>query len=311
MPNANHLIPALTSQGVAMIVSALNGGSITFTRIVFGNGTPAIEDHTQMTDLENPLLSMGITAVDDSLAANGYLLLTASAASSAIDASFYGTELGVFAEDGDGNEYLYAYRYSDEGTDFFPAADTGRVLELTMTFGVIIGSAENVTAYLVEGDVYARQADLSDHLADHTNPHSVTKTQVGLGNVPNVTTDNQTPTILAAGALATLVNGDTMKTIMGKITKAISDFISHKGNTTVHVTATERTTWNGKAAGTHNHSAAQITSGTLGVARGGTGGATAAAARTSLELYGVKVGTADGSSSANCPKGYIYFHYDT
>lgn len=43
----------------------------------------------------------------------------------------------------------------------------------------------------------------------------------------------------------------------------------------------------GKANSSHNHSASQITSGTLPIARGGTGGTTAAAARTNLGLASV------------------------
>lgn len=42
---------------------------------------------------------------------------------------------------------------------------------------------------------------------------------------------------------------------------------------------------NSKANASHSHSASDITSGTLSVARGGTGGASTAAARTSLDVY--------------------------
>lgn len=48
------------------------------------------------------------------------------------------------------------------------------------------------------------------------------------------------------------------------------------------VTDTEKASWNGKASGTHVHSAADITSGTLPVARGGTAATTAAQALTNL-----------------------------
>lgn len=46
---------------------------------------------------------------------------------------------------------------------------------------------------------------------------------------------------------------------------------SHSDNSAIHVTASEKSTWNSKAAGSHNHSASDITSGTLPVGRGGTG----------------------------------------
>lgn len=72
----------------------------------------------------------------------------------------------------------------------------------------------------------------------------------------------------------------TTRTVNGKalssdITLTASDVgaapSSHTSDTTSHITAAERTAWNGKAAGTHNHGASEITSGTLAAARGGTG----------------------------------------
>lgn len=47
--------------------------------------------------------------------------------------------------------------------------------------------------------------------------------------------------------------------------------ISHSNDSSIHVTATDKSNWNSKAAGTHTHSASKITSGTLPVKRGGTG----------------------------------------
>src|SRR5690606_32552168 len=38
-----------------------------------------------------------------------------------------------------------------------------------------------------------------------------------------------------------------------------SDFDSHTGDTTSHITAAERSNWNSKAAGTHSHSISQVT----------------------------------------------------
>jgi len=51
----------------------------------------------------------------------------------------------------------------------------------------------------------------------------VTKSDVGLGNVPNVATDDQTPTVTEASTRANLASGDTLKTIIGKIKKFFSD----------------------------------------------------------------------------------------
>ncbi len=49
---------------------------------------------------------------------------------------------------------------------------------------------------------------------------------------------------------------------------------SHSQDGTIHVTASDKSSWNSKAAGSHNHGAGDITSGTLTVSRGGTGRST-------------------------------------
>lgn len=151
----------------------------------------------------------------------------------------------------------------------------------------------------------------SDHASSKSNPHGVTKSQVGLGNVPNVATNDQTPTYTQASTLATLVSGEKLSVSMGKIMKAITDLIGHLANesnphgvTAAQAGAVPTTrTVNGKALNlnislsasdvgaaasshthtasdvgaaptAHQHAAADISSGTLGVARGGTGTAT-------------------------------------
>ena len=60
---------------------------------------------------------------------------------------------------------------------------------------------------------------LTDHTGNRNNPHSVTKTQVGLGNVTNVEQASK------------------------------QDFDAHARDTTKHITQQERISWNGKADG--------------------------------------------------------------
>ena len=99
----------------------------------------------------------------------------------------------------------------------------------------------------------ANASDLISHTDNTSNPHSVTKTQVGLGNVPNVATNDQTPSYTEATSLAKLSSGEKLSVAFGKISKAITDFISHIGNNVKHITSTERTNWN--AAKSHADSA--------------------------------------------------------
>ena len=64
------------------------------------------------------------------------------------------------------------------------------------------------------------------HVEDIGNPHNTTKEQVGLGNVPNVATNNQTPTYTVATATTGMISGEKLSTAFGKIAKVVNTFIT-------------------------------------------------------------------------------------
>lgn len=94
-------------------------------------------------------------------------------------------------------------------------------------------------------DDFNYNADAIDEFCGRTdNPHDVTKEQVGLGNVPNVSTNDQIPTYTEASTLEALKSGEKLSVAFGKIAKAIKDFINHivtKASSTVlgHVKLTD------------------------------------------------------------------------
>ena len=127
---------------------------------------------------------------------------------------------------------------------------------------------------------------------------SITKEAVGLGNVPNVATNDQTPTYTAAATLATLVSGEKLSVSMGKIMLAITNLISHLSNTSNPHSVTLAQL--GAAASSHNHSAGNITSGTLPVTRGGTGITNLAGTDyTASRVRGISLQTTVPSSVSN------------
>lgn len=131
--------------------------------------------------------------------------------------------------------------------------------------------------------------DLISHLANKSNPHGVTKAQIGLGSVDNTADKSKPVSTLQQDAIdaamaqanaytlqkiADLINGapesmDTLKEVADAIaanedvmaalnaaigTKASqAELDGHTGNTTIHITATERTNWNGAVNAKHTH----------------------------------------------------------
>ncbi|OUN81347.1 collagen-like protein [Gemmiger sp. An50] len=65
------------------------------------------------------------------------------------------------------------------------------------------------------------------HAASKTNPHAVTKAQVGLSNVPNVATNDQTPTYTEAAGLELLSSGEKLTAAFGKLAKAVRSLSGH------------------------------------------------------------------------------------
>lgn len=169
----NYLVPSLTNEGISMLIRSMDGGSIKFTKFVFGDGTP--DNVANMTSLANPKLEIGITGFEKR---EGYLLLTGYCNSTQIEESFYAKELGVYAQDGEGNEKLYAYRYAETEVDFFPALSTGRSLEIDFSVVAQIGNAENVSAVLIESDAFVSKKDFQSHTSS-SNPHNTTASDVG------------------------------------------------------------------------------------------------------------------------------------
>ena len=150
---------------------------------------------------------------------------------------------------------------------------------------------ENLDNHLTDADAHgyntkidneikrAKEAETT-HSTNTSNPHKVTKSQIGLGNVNNTSDANKPVSTAQQKAIDTayanansyadqkiadLINGapetlDTLKevadaiesskTVEEALNKAIgtkanqTELDSHTGNSTIHITASERTNWN-------------------------------------------------------------------
>lgn len=269
----------LTPSGLDLLKRALAGeADIDFTALQLGNGADGGEDASA---LSNPLLTAELSGIDKG---DIFVTLTATFSNNEVTAGFRCTETGVLAKDpdNDGGTLLYAYGYTkDAAADYIPAG-SDRVLETQMDVLVYIGDAENVTASISESLVYASRADL-DALKERVENLNLSKDAVGLGNVPNVSTNDQTPTWTIASSLTALVSGEKLSTALGKLAKAVLSLIEHIGalGKNIHKETPKSI---GAAAESHTHSTADITSGTLGLARGGTAVTSYSALREKLGL---------------------------
>lgn len=256
----------LTPSGTDLLLRAIAGEvNIKFTAIQLGNGADAGKSAAA---LSNPLLAAEISSYE---VGDIFVTLRTTFSNSQVSASFRATEVGVLAHDPDTADgtLLYAYQYTPEGESDYIPASTDKVMETQMDVLVYIGDAENVTASISQSLVYASRADLEAHVKNMDNPHKVTKEQVGLGNVPNAATNDLTPTYTKASALVEMKSGEKLSIAFGKLAKSVSSLIAHmKDGENPHKVTADQV---GAAKSSHKHSTNDLTSGVLGVARGGTG----------------------------------------
>lgn len=179
----------LTNSGRALIVKALNGTAINFTKFALGDGA-APEEPRDLKNLVHLAANMQINSIE--LSAN-CAVLESTYTNSGLKSKLVAREIGIFANDPDDGEILYAYANAGNEAAVVPPESGDMTVQETFHMVVAVGDAEQVTATLGEYSGYASKQDLKDHIDDHNNPHHVTAEQVGLGNVPNVTPTNQQP----------------------------------------------------------------------------------------------------------------------
>ena len=217
----------LTNAGLNALLRAMSGDKIIFSSVQIGNGDP--QDVSSATGLGNPLKTLTITKI--TVNSNNATLET-SFNNSDVEAGFRLKEVGIFAQNQDDatEEILYAYGTEPEATADYIAASSGSILETQMEFSIFVGNAENISAIINESLAYATKAAFEAHVEDKGNPHEVTKEQVGLGNVPNVATNDQTPAYSEAKNLIDLSSGEKLSVAFGKLKKAVASLIAHIKN---------------------------------------------------------------------------------
>lgn len=259
----------LTDYGSAAIIGSIYAETgITFTGVALGDGT--LPAGTRIKGMTGLISAKKTVTFDSCTVSDNVATLVFTLALSGISSQFYLRELGVMASIDDGEtSSLYAYTNAGSEAILVKPDTSGNHANIVFTLHVAVGDAENVTAIISEVTGYVTDEEFEDHLEDYNNPHHVTKSDVGLGNVPNLAPNNMTVTFTASSSLDDITSGSTLSTLFAKVAKAISTLKAHltAANNPHNVTLTQI----GAAAASHTHAASAITSGTLAVARGGTG----------------------------------------
>ena len=219
----------ITNAGIELLKNALSGGTITVTAIKSGAGkvdVSALKSQTAVSSIKQSGTVQGVTKTNETIKI-GVLFSNAG-----LSAGYSMTQLGIYAKGSTGSEVLFAISQSITGKEV-PAESAMPSWSLVHNFYIKLNNDVTMTA-TVDPEGYVTfetmQTALNTHTGNKSNPHSVTKSQVGLGNVPNVATNDQTPTYSDTTTLVTLLSGEKISIAFAKIKLAITTLINHLAN---------------------------------------------------------------------------------
>ena len=149
----------LTQKGRNLLAKAQTGAQLTFTKIKLGDGLwDTSTDPTQLNDLVSPKLNLPIQ--DIRVVGNGTVRLRFVLTNTGLSQGFFMREIGIYAQDPDLGEILYAVAYAGDRADFIPADGVTKV-ENVVDIYTVIANAQNVTAVISDTVVLASRQDIN------------------------------------------------------------------------------------------------------------------------------------------------------
>ena len=148
----------LTQRGRNLLAKAQAENALTFTKIKIGDGLwPSNTDPTQLNDLVSPKLNLPIQEIR--VVGDGTVRLRFVLTNTGLSQGFFMREIGIYAQDPDIGEILYAVAYAGDRADFIPADGITKV-ENVVDIYTVIANAQNVTAVISDTVVLATKQDI-------------------------------------------------------------------------------------------------------------------------------------------------------
>ena len=200
----------ITKRGVQLLAKLMaTKGNLGFTRVTVGTGAiPSGYDPASMIDLAQYKMDGKISKCE---ADGDVAKITMQISSVGIETGFTMTEMGVFAEDPDIGEILYAYLDMKEDPQYIYAEGGEAQKFMEVTLEVAIGTATKVTAIINPESMITRE-QFDEEMA--------TKVTTAGGDIADTTVSAYTA---VTEEYPEPKAGDTMTTIIGKVVKFIQD----------------------------------------------------------------------------------------
>lgn len=197
----------ITNAGLSLFNELQTGETITFTKMQMGNGEN-ISAISSLTSLVSPKLTLGISEIK--ITSSTSVQVSSYFDNEDLDEGFYWKELGVFAENSDGDEVLYAYSNAGAACDYIPVFADQRIEKyINVSFYVL--NADDVEIEIDESDIFVTKAEIGieNGVASLGSDGKIPSTQLPDMDyvetddiVNNLTTDDSTKVLSAAQGVA-------------------------------------------------------------------------------------------------------------
>lgn len=206
----------LTNNGAVLMTQVAAGRTLLFTRTESGSGYSASPAMLQsVIDKKQDMF------LDEVTYENKQAVVKTVLSNMQLEEEYQLRQVGVYAKlEGDETDTLLIIGQQYNG-EKIPSYQDG-IMQIEYNIAIKTAGTGNVTIEGV-GTGYVTKGQFLAHLNDHNNPHQVTKKQIGLEQVPNVGTDDQTPTFEEAEERGNIVSGDKLSVLFGKIRKWFTD----------------------------------------------------------------------------------------
>ncbi len=156
---------------------------------------------------------------------------------------YYLRSMGLFAEDPDEGEILYGVTAELSGNCYMPPYNGVTLSALDVEMVTAVGNAENISL----------EVDPAASVTVEQLNSVRSRVEVLEGTMANIET-LIIPVYVQSENLVPLVSGEKLSVAFGKLAKAVSELISHLADNVRHITASERSKWNGKTTTTFSPS---------------------------------------------------------
>lgn len=206
----------LTNNGAVLMTQVAAGRTLLFTRTESGGGYSASPAMLQsVIDKKQDMF------LDEVTYENKQAVVKTVLSNMQLEEEYQLRQVGVYAKlEGDETDTLLIIGQQYNG-EKIPSYQDG-IMQIEYNIAIKAAGTGNVTIEGV-GTGYVTKGQFLAHLNDHNNPHQVTARDVNLEKVPNVGTDDQTPTFEEAEERGNIVSGDKLSVLFGKIGKWFTD----------------------------------------------------------------------------------------